>query len=256
MSYCWFILGNGRKGYLERTIASWEANLKDQPKYKIIFDDSGNKEYLDWLNKTYGDRFDIVATGTSAVGQRAALDFIFNFIKHLDVDYILQVEEDWMLNRPLSISEIAEVLDLNPNILQMRIPRVVWYAPHNVLDINAGSILLHQINQPDSWALFKTDNKNSWYEWRGNFYFWTHNPNLFRKEVLSEEYGSITEESHEYFFGKRLMDKYPNASSGFWASNPYDAYITHIGIRDDNLLSQMPPHQAFAAAPKRNHCCL
>lgn len=250
MDYCWFILGNGRKGYLERTIASWETNLTETPKYKIIFDDSGNKEYVDWLNKTYGNRFDIVSINSVAVGQRLALDFIFKFIKRLDVDYVLQVEEDWMLNRPISISEIAKVLDSNPNIIQMRIPRVVWYAPYHVLDINAGSILLHHINDPNSSASFKTNNKNSWYEWRGNFYFWSHNPNVFRKEILDEEYSLTTDDSHEMSFGKHLMSKYPNGSSGFWATNPYEAYITHIGIRDENLLKQMPTHVALTIPPQ------
>lgn len=248
MRFCWFVLGNGRRGYLERTIASWETNLVESPEYKIIFDDSGNASYIKWLNDTFGDRFTIVPISSKSLGQKAAIAFIFDYIKTLDVDYVLQVEEDWMLNRPLNLSNIGKALQLNPDIIQMRIPRVVWYAPYHVLDINAGSLLLHHMNIPGTETAVNSNDTNSWYEWRGEFYFWSHNPNVFNKKILYEDYRSITEKDHELSFGKHLMNKYPNAYSGFWAANPYDAYITHIGIRDDNILKQMPNH----LSPEKN----
>jgi|GEM_PF-398438 len=242
MKFCWFVLGNGRRGYLERTIASWETNLVETPEYKIIFDDSGDARYVKWLNDTFGDRFTIVPIGNKARGQKVAIQTIFNYIKNLDVDYILEVEEDWMLNRPLKLSSIGKAIESNPDILQMRIPRVVWYAPYHVLDINAGSLLLHHMNIPGTMTSVNNNDTDSWYEWRGDFYFWSHNPNVFSKKILTEDYNAITEKDHELSFGKYLMKKYPNGSSGFWATNPYDAYITHIGIKDDNLLKGMPNH--------------
>jgi hypothetical protein len=240
--FCWFILGNGRKGYLERTIASWESNLVGDVEHKIIFDDSGDAKYIEWLNKSFGDRFKIVPVGAKPMGQVAALGFIFKYIKELDVDYVIQLEEDWMLKRPLDISRIATVLHNDTNILQMRIPRVVWYAPYNVVDIKAGSILLHHTNIPGTKTEVRNNEQDSWYEWRGDFYFWSHNPNVFSKKILDENYESITDKKHELSFGKLLMEKYPNGTSGFWAKNPYDAYINHIGIRDDSLLNRLPEH--------------
>jgi hypothetical protein len=240
--FCWFVLGNGRKGYLERTIASWESNLIGDVEHKIIFDDSGDAKYTEWLNKSFGDRFKIVPVGAKPVGQVAALGFIFKYIKELDVDYVIQLEEDWMLNRPLDISRIATVLHNDPNILQMRIPRVVWYAPYNVVDIKAGSILLHHINIPGTASSLRNNNQDTWYEWRGDFYFWSHNPNVFSKKILDEGYGPALGKKHELSFGKILMDKYPDGVSGFWASNPYDAYINHIGFRDEGLLGRLPEH--------------
>jgi hypothetical protein len=242
LKFCWFILGNGRKGYLERTIASWETNLIGDVKYKIIFDDSGDTKYLDWLNKSFGDRFKIVPVGAKPLGQVAALGFIFRYIKELDVDYVLQLEEDWMLNRPLDISRIAKVLHDNPNILQMRIPRVVWYAPYHNTDIIHGSNLLKVVNLPWTKTKLRNNEQDSWYEWRGDFYFWSHNPSVFGKKILDERYDSITDEWHELYFGKLLFKKYPRGSSGFWAKNPYDAYVNHIGIRDDALLGGLPEH--------------
>jgi hypothetical protein len=240
--FCWFILGNGRKGYLERTIASWESNLIGDVEHKIIFDDSGDAKYVKWLNKTFGDRFTIVPVAAKSVGQVAALGFIFQYIKQLDVDYVLQLEEDWMLNRPLDISRIATVLQENPNILQMRIPRVVWYAPYHVADLHYGSSLLQYFNHPRTKTFIRKNDKDSWYEWRGDFYFWSHNPSIFGKKILDETYESITEPNHEQSFGMFLLKKYPEGASGFWAKNPYDAYINHIGIKDDAVLRGLPEH--------------
>lgn len=235
MNFCLFILGNGRRGYLERTIASWEANLIQEPKYKIIFDDSGDRRYLKWLDDKYGDRFKIIPIGNRAMGQNQAIRFIFDYISKLDVDYVVEIEEDWMLNRPLDVNEIISVLEDNQHIVQMRIPRVVWYAPYHVLDINAGSLLQHHLNIPGTVSK-KSDR---WYEWRGEFYFWSHNPSVFRKSICTAMYNNGNAKDHEYMFGKELLSN-PDATVGFWATNPYDAYITHIGIRDENLLSKMP----------------
>jgi hypothetical protein len=235
MDFCLFILGNGRKGYLERTVASWEANLIQEPKHKIIFDDSGDARYLRWLNDKYGDRFTIVPIGNRAMGQNQAIRFIFDYISNLDVDYVVEIEEDWMLNRPLDVNEIINVLEENPHIVQMRIPRVVWYAPYHVLDINAGSLLQHHMNIPGT----TTKKMEKWYEWRGEFYFWSHNPSVFRKSICTTIYNNGNAKDHELMFGKELLAD-QKSTAGFWATNPYDAYITHIGIRDDNLLKNMP----------------
>jgi len=238
MDFCWFILGNGRKGYLERTIASWESNLIEKPKYKIIFDDSGDREYIAWLRETFGDNFEIVPVGKKQMGQSSAIRFIFDHISKLDVEYVLEVEEDWMLFRPLSITEITMALDSNPEMVQMRIPRTIWHNSDDTVDLNFGSLLMYFLSIPETTSKLVND---KWFEWRGEWYFWSHNPNVFKKSICKILYNSSNSDNHEMMFGKQLLEN-PNATVGWWATNPYDAYITHIGIRDDQLLNQMPRH--------------
>lgn len=244
-TFCWFILGNGRRGYLERTIASWEANLVGEAKYKIIFDDSGDPEYIQYLRDTFGDRFMIRPIGHRAMGQSYAIQHIFDTINTLDVDYVLEIEEDWMLFRPLVVQDVIEALDANPSVLQMRIPRTIWYADYHTLDLDAGSILYHHINIPGTTHSLVSNDKNSWFEWRGDFYFWSHNPSIFNKKICSEIYSGPRSRSHEFDFGKELLSKYPNSTTGFWASNPYEGYITHIGIRSDQLLNSLSLHEGW-----------
>jgi hypothetical protein len=230
-SFLLYVLGNGRKGYIERTIASWKENLVEEPKYKVIFDDSGDPGHRAWLNEKFGDSFDIVAISNNPVGQGNAINFIFNYIKELDCDYIIQLEEDWMLNRELSVAKIIEVLEDNPDILQMRIPRVIWYSGVTTEDMRYGSNILRYMNLPDiSYELVN----NEYYKMSTKNYFWSHNPSIFNKKITNEPYTS-----DERNFGLHLLKKYPNSNFGFWAKNPYDAYITHIGIRDNELLKYL-----------------
>lgn len=239
MEYSWFILGNGRKGYLERTIASWEANLIDRPKHSFIFDDSGKQSYVEWLTKKYSDRFTIVQISPTPVGQAVAMQKIFDTMKELDTEYFLGIEEDWMLFRPVSIVTIIRSLNKNKNILQMRIPRTIWYSSYHRLDIDAGSLLLHHIRDPKNQTSKFAD---SCFQIRSSFYFWSHNPSVFHKRIFEESYPNTN--SHEYDFGIKLLSKCPEGVVGFWASNPYEGYITHIGYRD-KILGSLPEHEAW-----------
>jgi GR25 family glycosyltransferase involved in LPS biosynthesis len=231
--YAMFIVGNGRKGYLERTIASWEANLVGQPKAKIIFDDSGDHEYVAWLNKKYGKSYTVVPIPNAPAGHAKVMQFIFEYLKSLPISFFLQLEEDWMLFRPIDIQKIISVLKSNKHIIQMRIPRTIWHSEYHDLDIKAGSLLAHHIGMKNT----KTRIKDGWYEWRGDYYFWSHNPNVFHKDILQFDYDNVNR--HEYEFGLKVFKGSHSNYCGWWASNIYDGYVTHIGIRDEKLLREI-----------------
>lgn len=240
-SFVFTILGNGRKGYLERTIASWETNMVQKPKYQAIFDDSGNQEYRNWLQDTYGDRYDIVCPSDVPVGQSKAIQAIFDYIKPLDVDYVVSTEEDWVLFRTVNFLPIFEVLNNNINLLQMRLPRTIWYADYHIFDLDAGSLLLDYIKDKQSPFEYVDD---CWFNIKTDSYAWSHNPCVFKKEYVYEEYSRIGD--HEFNFGLDLMRKNPNATVGFWANNPFDGYVTHIGIRNPFTLARLHPYEKLS----------
>lgn len=231
-----FFLGNGRKGYLERTIASWQANLKEKPYRQIIFDDSGDKKYFNSLQKKYRNDFEVVQITNNKMGHAGAMGFIFKYLKSIEVDYFVQVEEDWMLFRELSIIDIINVLEENKNIAQMRLPRAVWYNPEYYKDIESGSLLKNHLDLPEvEWL-----QRDGWFDWRGPRYFWTHNPSVFHKSILNNEYPQIkVHGQHENEFGKVLLDQDPKLYSSFWARNIYDAYVLHIGFYDEKLKQRL-----------------
>jgi hypothetical protein len=233
MDYCWFILGNGRGRFLDRTIASWEANLIDTPKYKIIFDDSGNSEYREWLQNKFGSRFEIVSVSEHCVGQAAAINFIFNYLSSLDVDYFLQTEDDWMLNRPIKISELANCLSNLENVCQVRIPRSVWHETNtHYLDLEHGTLLNYYVSQHQHVK------KEKWYEIQTDSYFWSHNPNVFKRNILGIQYPENGIDS-EYLFGKKLISL-GFTSFAYWAINPYESFVSHIGYHEKYLGNALP----------------
>lgn len=236
MSLTLFILGNGRSGYLDHTIRSWKENLITEPEFQIIFDDSGDKDYIKYLNDRYGSAFRIVPVAEGSVGQQKALSFIFNYLKKIDTDFYLQLEEDWVLNRPLELSGITDVLSDNPNILQMRIPRTIWYTEKHYFDLMYGGHMSWQKEGKPGGLVERSDGYCSWFEKRSTSYFWSHNPNVFGKQILNYKYpesrGNI---DHEQLFGLNLLKKSPKHVIGYWAQNLFDTYVTHIGYHDLEL---------------------
>lgn len=229
MEYGLFIVGNGRKRYLERTISSWEANLTDKPSAKIIFDDSGDSQYREYLTNRFGNDFEIVPVQETNAGQSTTINFIFNYLKNLRIEYFLQIEEDWMLFRPIKISSIISVMQNNKQIVQMRIPRTVWHeASTHSLDMEYGSLLRYYCE------VSEYDKKRNWYEFRTKKYFWSNNPSVFHISVCDQEYPSNGIAS-EYDFGVSLFDQDDGNTFGYWARNVYDAYVSHIGYHEKFL---------------------
>ena len=240
--YTLFILGNGRKGYLERTIHSWETNLIEKPKNKIIFDDSGNNEYLNYLTEKFGNRYKIVQVGDKPMGQAYAMNFIYDYLSKLDTDYFLQLEEDWILLRPIAISKLINILKDNHNVLQVRLPRTIV----NLEDLKYGSTTGRLVNSGGtSRSTFRTKNDESWYEWRGDLWFWSHNPSVYHRNILSKIYPVSGMYDHERTFGINLLNENKDYLIAIYSSNLYDAYVHHIGMHDDNVLKYIDSFNPF-----------
>jgi hypothetical protein len=229
-----FILTSKRQLFLKHTIDSWNSNLIFKPKYKIIFDDSNSDEYFNMLVKEYSNSFKIVKIPKNFSGESNANSFIFKYLKNFNSEYFLQVEEDWVLNRPLDIYKITKVFKKNINLVQMRIPRSPWFDENWHFDIMYGSNINYHLNKENS----KIKKHENWYECKNLDFFWSNNPNLFYKNMLIYEYPKISNNfiNSEYEFGQILLSKNNNYFFGFWAENVYDNYVSHIGVKDKNIL--------------------
>lgn len=242
INYTLFILGNGRKPYLERTIHSWEMNLIGKPKHQIIFDDSGDEEYRAYLNKKFGNRYVIVPIGDKPMGQVYAINFIYKYLKDVDADYIFELEEDWVLFRKLDISKLINILEQDENITQVRVPRTIT----STHDMKYGSTISFQLNEPTAKHRFVSHKDGGWYEVRGRLYFWSHNPSIYRKSMINHTYPESGATDHEYTFGIQLFNENKKYKAAYYASNMYDAYIEHIGLHDQDLLNYANEFDIFS----------
>ena len=235
-------MGNGRKGYLERTIHSWETNLIEKPTNKVIFDDSGNNEYINYLTEKFGNEYKIVQIADKPMGQVYAMNFIYGYLSKLDTDYFLQLEEDWILLRPIAISKLINILKDNNNILQVRLPRTIV----NLEDLKYGSTTGRLLNSSNtSRSNFITSNGESWYEWTGDLWFWSHNPSVYHRDILSKVYPNSGVYDHERTFGINLLNENKDYLIAIYSSNLYDAYVHHIGIHDNNVLKYIESFDPF-----------
>lgn len=240
--YTLFILGNGRKGYLERTIHSWETNLIEKPKHKIIFDDSGNNDYLNYLTEKFGNEYKIVQISDKPMGQVYAINFIYKYLSKLDTEYFVELEEDWILLRPIAVSKLIAILKDNHNILQVRLPRTIV----NIEDLKYGSTTARLIDSDHTSILnFITKDYESWYEWRGDMWFWSHNPSVYHKSMLSKIYPDSGIYDHEKTFGINLLNENKDFVIAIYSSNIYDAYVHHIGIHNNNVLKYIESFDPF-----------
>ena len=62
---------------------------------------------------------------------------------------------------------------------------------------------------------------------------------------MDHTYYQEEDQDHEYSFGEKLL-KDPNAFSGFFAKNIFDAYVCHIGIRDNVLINSIKDNNFIA----------
>jgi hypothetical protein len=186
------------------------------------------------LHKAYGDSFKIVEIPTAISGFGPSNKFIFEYLKQVDSEYFLQLEEDWVLNRPLDVSEIIKTLRNNSNLIQMRIPRSPWYEQKSFKDIVYGSNINASANK-DGVVFKKFENH---YEFRHKDYFWSTNPNIFSRKFLDFKWSDPSPHyiDYEYEFGQNLFKSNSNYFCGFWATNVYENYVSHIGVKDDIVL--------------------
>jgi hypothetical protein len=233
-SFAMFISTSRRELYLEHTIKSWSNNLIVKPTKVFIFDDSQSEEYFKMLNNKYGKEYKIVKVPKNFSGQDSINHFIFRYLKNTEFKYFLQVEEDWVLNRPLNILDTIDVLEKNVYLTQIRIPRSPWFDENWYRDILCGSNINHYANENNT-IVEKIEN---WYKCRSLDFFWSNNPNIFSKKILQYEYPNSQGNfiNSEQRFGHLLFDTNLNYYFGFWANNVYENYVSHIGVKDKKVL--------------------
>jgi hypothetical protein len=127
MDICLTVLTDGRKQYIERAIPSWMKQYDSLISNKFIIDDSGQKDYRAWL-KDYFPSFTIIPVGASRCGYSLAMSKVFSTIVESKTKYVLHLEDDFILNKPVSLENMISVLDKKPLVSQMSIMRQPWFA--------------------------------------------------------------------------------------------------------------------------------
>jgi len=193
----------GRPDLLEITLESFFKYNTYPIKEFMIYEDSGTN-----CNKELQQKYKQInwILGTERLGQITALDRMYSQVK---TPYIFHCEDDWQFLKSGFIEESLPILELHPDILQVRLCALEKFNSHPV-EYSRGFAVL----------------KNSNNLWAGTNF----NPSLKRKsdyDAISPFGNHTTFSRYKPWKSEAIIAKVYN-KMGFKAALLPD-YITHIG---------------------------
>lgn len=206
---------DGRAIYIQPTLEAAKEMLIGNITRRIIHDDSGDKEYGRWLNKTYGRDWEIYSTGRRS-GFGGAIISAWKQLQDDDNEWVFHLEDDFVMREMIPLSEMATVMNQNPHIVQMALRRQPW----NQQEKDAGGIVEMD---PDSY----TERNNGIHTWLEHTKFFTTNPSLYRKSLTVEHPWPIGNNSE----GRYGIDLFSNGyyKSAYWGEKSGKPKCLHIG---------------------------
>lgn len=211
------ITTDGRRECIEQTIPSLLERVQGIDGPRIVFDDSGDQDYRDWLRAEYEPQgFWITPMGRERLGQDHALKIVW---KHLSRDvyadhaFVFLCEDDFTFERDVDLGAMRSTLEARPYLRQMALLRQPWFPG----EAKAGGIIERD---PDEYERV-VDGECEWLQHR---LWFTLNPNLFRRNLckLDRPVGR----RHEWNFSRKLCED-PAARFGIWGDG--SPWVTHIG---------------------------
>jgi hypothetical protein len=201
MSSILVILTAGRRDYLDITIRHLDKHLKGTFSQKIIFDNSDGPTIIysgyssikvPSFNLPYG-----------AIRHSRVIQFIFNYIRDIEVENIVFFEEDWKLLFDVNVDNLLKYL--KNNISQIRFFRKQNY---NAIKINEDISLVKKTKYMFSW-----------------------NPSIFKKSLVFSEYP--TGPDHESDFGKKIKKNFLVYKNGIESVEHIGNISSHPNVKWD-----------------------
>lgn len=217
-SICMVVTTDGRADYISQAIPTWETHVSGNIVSHVIVDDSGDVEYRTWLDSTFGDRWTVVPNGEARLGYSAAMQKMRAVGIDSGADYILHVEDDFLLNDGLDVDDICGVLDDRRYLAQIALLRQPWYAN----EIRFGGVIPALEEQGQHF----TEATNGVHHWIEHRAVWTANPNVFSTQVASIPYPTCNYSEAAFMAMLREQTGYRCA---YWGRLSDAPRVTHIG---------------------------
>lgn len=187
-------------------------NLKGDISRILIHDDSGSRQYQNWLSK-FGHEV-VVNTGDKGFGK--AIISAWKALRQDKNEWVFHLEEDFLITEPIEVEKMIKVLKNNPHLIQMALLR----QPIGAREKRKGGI----VNSHPERYFDKTDGANSWLEHRVNF---TTNPSVYPKSFIDRyPWPDVT-------YSERIISRQifadPNNFCAYWGKREDSPKVLHIG---------------------------
>lgn len=193
---CLVVLTNGRKDLISQTVPAWMDKYNDVFNNKFIIDDSGDKDYREWL-KQYSNKynFKIINVGDENLGYAEAMQKVLDTFRSLGNKYMFFLEEDFLPKVNIDFNKMRYLLENNKEVIQISLMRQPWYKE----EIDAGGVVQ---TKKQNFENITEKNDIKWVKHREYF---TGNPSLISDKVLKYSWPKVR--WSEYFFGKKLLEE-------------------------------------------------
>lgn len=176
-----------RLDLLDRTLASIGDEVLDSIKHKIIIDDSGDPSVRDYFTKYKTQDGWRILLNKDNLGQPKSVDKAYSLV---DTPYIFHCEDDWHF-ASVPLEECLDVLNTRKDILQVTFRQ----------------------GCPHLEGVLETTPKGTNYRvkvpgWRSQWYGFTYNPSIFRKEAYEKVKpysGKLEEDISKLYYDKGYL---------------------------------------------------
>jgi len=212
------VMTDGRDYTLHRTIESARVQLRGNVVERWIHDDSGDGRHAAELATRYRD-FEVIAAPTRS-GFGGAIRRAWQHLHAVTgAAYVFHLEDDFVFPRPIELAALATILDLRPHVAQVALRRQPWNAEERA----AGGIVEQHPGDFEDHCSPVHD-----LEWLEHRRFFTTNPSLFRRELLSREWPDGA--NSEGRFSIELFSEDPANRSAYFGARDSGEWCEHIGL--------------------------
>lgn len=206
------VMTDGRRDCIERTIPEALWNLRGSITRRVIHDDSGDPTYRAWLQERF-PTFEVIGR-EHRHGFGGAIQHAWRHVSQLEEPYVFHLEDDFLINRPVELAAMADVLRAWPHLTQLALLRQAV----NDQERAAGGVIEQH---PHDYALIRWRG----YAWRQHRRHWTTNPSLYRRSLCVGGWPDGPES--EGRFGVDLFAEHPQLCAAYWGDS--GEWARHIG---------------------------
>lgn len=210
------VMTDGRSDCIERSIPAALANLKGLDLAPLIIsDDSGDRSYQAWLAETFPTA--TVLTTAERTGFAPAVRRAWAAAVATSAPWVFWLEDDFIVERPVDLAAIADVLAAHPHLTQMVLKRQPWWGN----EVAVGGII-----ECDPGAY--TDHDDGTHQWLEHTLGHWSNPHLVAREFLAAHRWPTGAWSESRFGQEVLVG---GRASAFWGRRGDEPLVTHVGER-------------------------
>lgn len=218
MKYRLVVTTDGRPGYLEKMLASFDEAVRPRPAETLIVDDSGDEHYQRYLRVLLDGRGHPyrLSCHPARQGFCRTVGDAWCLGSEPGPPWVYWSEDDFVYDRAVNLGDLAAVLDHEANVAQMGLMR----QPVNGDEIAAGSLFaLYR----ESYELRGAGNRK-WMESRTNF---STTSSLLRRRFMVERPWPLYEDGCEGRYSIDLLQ----AGYRFAVWGHGDEWVQHFGAR-------------------------